>query len=177
MVEKLPWQGESYQKPLLFNWARWKSQWTQTHKNQKLPTIFSNRGMGLKWHFWGSRPQFWDKLVGCGDETNCCTAESRISFCFVETSSTSLRSHAEFQGNFKDGWTKVVLVRAYFDATPLLHPFTTCPPQEDGGTVGKQKQTSRFRHPIQYITLGRLTFFSMSQELDKGLGRVRQLKN
>ena len=120
--------------------------------------------------------QFLDKLVGCGDETNCCTAESRISFCLVEASSASLRSRLEFQGNFKDGWTKVVLVWAYFDATTLLHPFTTCPPQEDGGTIGEQK-TSRFRHSIQYITLGRLTFFSMSQELDKGFGRVRQLKN
>ena len=39
----------------------------------------------------------------CGDETNCCTAESRIRFCFVETSSTSLTSHEQFQGNFKDG--------------------------------------------------------------------------
>ena len=84
--------------------------------------------------------------MGCGDETNCCTAESRISFCFVETSSTSLRNRAEFQGNFKDGWTTVVLVLAYLDATPLLHPFTTCPPQEDGGTIGEQKP--RFRNRI-----------------------------
>ena len=89
--------------------------------------------------------------MGCGDETNCCTAESRISFCFVETSSTSLRNRAEFQGNFKDGWTTVVLVLAYLDATPLLHPFTTCPPQEDGGTVGKQKTKVPTPNPIHHI--------------------------
>ena len=146
------------------------------------------RGKGLNCFFWVLVPNFETNLVGCGDETNCCTAESRIRFCFVETSSTSLRSHAEFQGNFKDGWTKVVLVWAYFDATTLSRPFATCPPQEDGGTIGEQKprfsqwdfpahhtgamdiiqywtkgwawtrstavETSRFRHPIQYIALG-----------------------
>ena len=112
--------------------------------------------------------------MGWGDETNCCTAESRISFCFVETSSTSLRSHEEFQGNFKDGWTKVVLVRAYFDATPLLHPFafTTYPPQEDGCTGGKQNQGSVYG-VFHYTTLGRLTLFSIGQRV--GPGRVRQL--
>ena len=98
----------------------------------------------------------------CGGGTNCCRAQSRISFRFVEASSTSLRSHKEFQGNFKDGWTKVVVVVwADLDATPLLHPFATCPPQEHGGTIGKQK--IRFRNLIhidlyneilQYITLG-----------------------
>ena len=110
----------------------------------------------------------------CGDETNCCTAESRIRFCFVETSSTSLRSHAEFQGNFNDGWIKVVLVRAYFDATPLLHPFafTIYPPQEDGCTVGKQNHGS-VNGIFQYTTLGRLTLFSIGQRV--GPGRVRQL--
>ena len=96
--------------------------------------------------------QFLDKLVGCGDETNCCTAESRISFCLVEASSASLRSRLEFQGNFKDGWTKVVLVWAYFDATPLSHPFATCPPQEDGGTIGEQKP--RFRNRIHGDLMG-----------------------
>ena len=114
---------------------------------------FGNRGKGLKILFFGIVHNFETKLVGCGDETNRCTAESRIRFCFVETSSTSLRSHEEFQGNFKDGWTKVVLVRAYFDATPLLHPFafTIYPPQEDGCTVGKQKpRFSQWHFPIHH---------------------------
>ena len=122
----------------------------------------------------------------------CCTAESRVSFCFVETSSTSLRSHKEFQGNFKDGWTTVVVVVvvwAYFDATPLWHPFATCPPQEVG-TIGEQNQGSEknpwwfngisviqwdlmvlqwwFNEIFHYIALGWLTY--MSAEPDKGLG-------
>ena len=98
--------------------------------------------------------------MGCGDDKNCCTTESSIRFCFVETSSTSLTSHEQFQGNFKDGWIKVVLVRAYFDATPLLHPFafTIYPPQEDGCTVGKQNQGSVYGI-FHYTTLGRLTLF------------------
>ena len=93
------------------------------------------------------------RRVWCGGGTNCCTAQSRISFRFVEASSTSLRSHEEFQGNFKDGWTKVVVVVwADLDATPLLHPFATCPPQEDGGTIGEQKP--RFRNRIHGDLMG-----------------------
>ena len=60
--------------------------------------------------------------------------------------SSALTSHAAFQGNSEDGWTKEVLVRAKFHATPALHPFAACPPQEDEGTIGEQKP--RFRKGI-----------------------------
>ena len=59
--------------------------------------------------------------MGCGDET---VAQPNVGSGFVLwRASSALTSHAAFQGNSEDGWTKVVLVRADFHATPLLHPF------------------------------------------------------
>ena len=150
------------------------------HRNKPKPPMLSSLGEGFNNEgkgyeriiiaFFCYSSSIWDKPEGCRDETNRCTAESRIRFCFVETSSTSLRNHEEFQGNFNDGWTKVVFVWAYFDATPLLHPFTTCPPQEDGSTIGEQKN-KQVQTPDPLHRTGAtdvIVTYTMSEELDKG---------
>ena len=115
-------------------------------KNLKLPTILAIGGRDLNGIFEVLVFNFVTHLRGVVMKP--IVAQLRVGSAFVlsKTSSASLRSHAEFQGNFNDGWTKVVLVWAYFDATTLLHPFTICPPQEDGGTIGEQKP--RFRNRI-----------------------------
>ena len=103
------------------------------HRNKPNPPMLSSLGEGFNSEgkgyegiiiaFFCYSSLIWDTLVGCGDKTNCCTAESRISFCFVETSSASLRSHAEFQWNFNYGWTKVVLVLRILWCNPTLTPL------------------------------------------------------
>ena len=65
---------------------------------------------------------------------------------------------------------KLFLFCAYFDATPLLHPFATCPPQEDGGTLGEQKNKYiQTPDPIHHTGVTDIIVtYTLSEELDKG---------
>ena len=86
---------------------------------------FSNRGKGLELlFFFVLVPNFETNLWGVAMKP--IVAQPNVGSGFVLwRASSALTSHAAFQGNSEDGWTKDVLVRAYFHATPLLHPFTT----------------------------------------------------